>query len=452
MYSRDIAVFLCSGRFISYSGLQFLQSRLFQKIWKGLNQKKAQLNENGQMIKRFKLVAIIATISLVLFYFLFIGLGSVTDRLADLVDSDADKTIDSNDILFQPIIHNTKFIQYECNAPNRVCGGWADRLKGIMATYALSVVLNRSFLIQITQPCYIESLLQPGKVDWTRKIDRDKMKIYRIDDNGLLRGLFEHIDLETYSADMMNSDLISIQSNVMYTNCAVKNPRFKPILAKLGYDDPNQFKVHNQMYKWYKRLFRLSPALEERHQEIYKKLKPNPRTFVFCTQIRTGITTNLNKEDLKFGEKDLSKKYWKFINDTFISNITQYTKEKDNWRIYVTTDQEWIKKEGAQIFGEDKVVYNPQATAHMDLDFSNLKDKCGPIENVILDFHTLQHCDAALISHSGFGLLGIWNRPVPNQHVYLYTKPNQNDLKQHYWGRDNLAFVKVTNFDDIYFL
>ena len=212
-----------------------------------------------------------------------------------VTDSDADRTIDSNDILFQPIVHNTKFIQYECNAPNKVCGGWADRLKGIMATYALSVVLNRSFLIQITQPCYIESLLQPGKVDWTRKIDRDKMKIYRIDDNGLLRGLFEHIDLETYSADMMNADLISIQSNVMYTNCAVKNPRFKPILAKLGYDDPNQFKVHNQMHKWYKRLFRLTPALEERHQEIYKQLKPNPRTFVFCAQIRTGITTHLNQ-------------------------------------------------------------------------------------------------------------------------------------------------------------
>jgi hypothetical protein len=33
---------------------------------------------------------------------------------------------------------------------------------------------------------------------------------------------------------------------------------------------------------------------------------------------------------------------------------------------------------------------------------------------MILDFELLKECDMAVASHSGFGLLGLWNRPEPS--------------------------------------
>ena len=62
-------------------------------------------------------------------------------------------------------------IGYRCTTSWR-CGGWGDRLKGIMSTYALSLVLNRSFSIEITQPCPLESMLLPNKVNWVSNYSR----------------------------------------------------------------------------------------------------------------------------------------------------------------------------------------------------------------------------------------------------------------------------------------
>ncbi len=41
------------------------------------------------------------------------------------------------------------------------CGGWGDRLKGIMSSYAWALLTKRSFVIRITQPCQFDQLFVP---------------------------------------------------------------------------------------------------------------------------------------------------------------------------------------------------------------------------------------------------------------------------------------------------
>ena len=55
-----------------------------------------------------------------------------------------------------------KFILFECDGG--LCGGWADRLEGIMSAYAWSLIARRQLLIRISQPCRIDALLEPNKV------------------------------------------------------------------------------------------------------------------------------------------------------------------------------------------------------------------------------------------------------------------------------------------------
>ena len=47
-----------------------------------------------------------------------------------------------------------------------------------------------------------------------------------------------------------------------------------------------------------------------------------------------------------------------------------------------------------------------------------LGNNCSRIEKSILDFHFLQNCDKAVISLSGFGLLGTNNRKYPEKDLY----------------------------------
>ena len=82
------------------------------------------------------------------------------------------------------------------------------------------------------------------------------------------------------------------------------------------------------------------------------------------------------------------------------------------------------------------------------IDFSS---NCENNENVIIDFHLMQHCDIGIVSHSGFGILALWNRPNPFENLFVYTNHNQSNLKKSYWNRKNMFFKKYSNPDDIYF-
>ena len=45
-----------------------------------------------------------------------------------------------------------------------VCGGWADRQKGIVSAYVLSVLMDRDFKLDMPRPCDIAVFLAPNQV------------------------------------------------------------------------------------------------------------------------------------------------------------------------------------------------------------------------------------------------------------------------------------------------
>ena len=61
-------------------------------------------------------------------------------------------------------VKTVKFIQNSCHSEG--CAGLGDRLKGIFSAYAIALLSNRTFLIDMPYPCPLESLLGPNEVDW----------------------------------------------------------------------------------------------------------------------------------------------------------------------------------------------------------------------------------------------------------------------------------------------
>lgn len=339
-----------------------------------------------------------------------------------------------------------RFVEFECSTMD-TCGGWGDRLKGIFSAYALALITNREFLIQATKNCDLANILVPNEVNWDYKQIRN-LRANFSQENLTIGWDYPFIDklkeIDPFTLNE-NADIINIKTGIMFGDSFAYNKYVRSRLEQLGYEQ-EKFKIYYHMRKWYSKLFKLNMNMQKRYTEIYNKLKPNNMTQLICAQIRIGDPGHVTES-----EPNIQQDYWKFINETFLSKSS----DPSIYKIYVTSDREYAKQEALRYFPKNEIFFNPNTSVHVEKDFSNqtnLVTECNAMENVLLDFHILQNCDIGLVGHSGFGIMAMWNRDEPFKDVYVYTQKDQNKMKNDYFNRKNLTFVRYSKFEDVYFL
>lgn len=345
-------------------------------------------------------------------------------------------------------IENSKYIQFECIYHDK-CGGWGDRLKGMLSTYALALLTNRTFLIKITVPFVLGLILEPNQVTWDKEINpylaqsrAFSSKLFKIDWNEQFSNDLKNIDLLKYNSDV---NLLRINGGLMFVNSFSKNRYLTERIKNLGYE-PDKFNFYNLMHPWYEKLFKLNPMLEKRYQLLLKQAKQFKNSKLICVQIRIG-GKNDNFNDRTFAKNNDSILFWDFLRKKFSIQISQ-----NNYKIFLTTDKAYIKTEALQYFPNNKILFLNDSSFHLDKDFADNNENFNAAEDIILDFHMLQNCDYGVVSHSSFGLLGLWNRKEPFKNLYVFTPRDQKELEKNYEKRENLHFMKLNRPDDIFFL
>ena len=134
---------------------------------------------------------------------------------------------------------------------------------------------------------------------------------------------------------------------------------------------------------------------------------------------------------MKINEFGSQKYFWKFIRDKFLTDLTL----KSDWRVFVTSDMEAVELEAIEEFGQERVIRIPGINSHIDRETS-LGNDCSRVEKPIMDFHFLQNCNKAIISQSGFGRLGLWNRGDPLRDIFVFSEKStvisiKEDIKKH---------------------
>lgn len=333
---------------------------------------------------------------------------------------------------------NEKYIQFECKYED-VCGGWADRLKAIMSTYAFSLVTERKFLLKMSKNCDLKAILEPNEINW----DYKQFNLTNFTKVTLNLGKHASQVFKTAKSDLLsqysNKNLIVIKSQYMFSKTLTENPHLKVKIEKMGYDK-NKFNLAFQFKNWYEKLFRLNQNHRLRYEFLLKKLKPDKNYNLICAQIRIGDHGHRGESDPR-----ISQDFWSFIYTKFLS----YKKKSIKYSIFVTSDREYVKTEAKKYFKNYKVVFTNNSSIHIDK--LKRKENCRLWQNVIFDFHFMQNCDIGIVSHSGFGILSMWNRINPFKDLYVYTKKDQTQLKRNYWLRNNLTFLRYANLNDIYF-
>ena len=311
------------------------------------------------------------------------------------------------------IIIPNKYLIYECKFH---CGGWADRLKGIMSVYALSLLTNRHFLIDIRTPCNFSHLFMPNQIDWLPEhsgLHRNTKRTY-ID----CLNNFEPECLAKANYFLDNEHhlpVIAIKANQEWLTYFSKNSLFRSKILNLGFNSTQLFRLHLVFHQFYAKLLRLTPDMEKKYNEIKCDARITNQTQIFCAQIRIGGARPHVKYDNKINELGRTQKlFWIFLRKNFIRNALT-----NDWRIFITSDIESIELEAIKEFGDERVIRIKGLSTHVDRE-ANLGNDCTRIEKPILDFHFLQNCHKAVISRSGFGRLGVWNRRIPMQDVFVF--------------------------------
>ncbi len=309
------------------------------------------------------------------------------------------KNIESDNIIINPY----KYIVFQSGY-----NGFADRVKGIVTTYAISLLIGRNFLIKMDEPCNLTDFLLPNHIDWSKSIEeliqegklrrnytslkylkrnKGNLKAYNV--TGILNMAYRYWDVDVIFFTINDNWLPFVQGNKY----------LKQRIFQIGYQSKD-FKMSYLLKDWLNRLFKFSPRLQKEYDKYLKLLKPNKDTYVICAQIRTHDIDNKKNSSI-------AHLFWNYINVNFFD---KKNKNNDNYRIFITSDYDLIEKEASIYFGYDKVVYttNVGKSNH----FLKIKDCKNEIKGV-LDFFLLQHCDLALHGHGEYGKTAYYNRVYP---------------------------------------
>ena len=136
-------------------------------------------------------------------------------------------------------------------------GGWADRVKGIMSAYAVSIVTNRQLVINITTPCPLTEYLEPNEINWNIDLPNDLTTVkHQISWNWTyFNEILDKLDLD--------KDVIAINSGLDNVFRIGAHPKYEQKIIEAGYtkEEFTSFK-RLTFAKWYRKLFKFKPSLE----------------------------------------------------------------------------------------------------------------------------------------------------------------------------------------------
>jgi hypothetical protein len=294
------------------------------------------------------------------------------------------------------------------------------------------LITDRILVINVTVPCKLSNFLIPNEIKWLQDIPNlnnlSKLMIPinwrgKVIDSG-----FSKINFLNYT-----QDIIVIKTGMQLIKHLTINNNHQIKLKQLGFkiDD---FNIEHLIYNWYNRLFKFEENMDKRYNKLIKQLKPSVDTKLICAQIRIG-----NEFGIPFMKREETKKFWNFIKNQFINKNKEY-------KLFITSDHSDVIDEAFRVFNKtDKLIAFKENSFHITL-FDHKKKKCDQVADLLFDFNILgDHCDMGVVSHSGFGMIGILNRKNQNDlnNFYVYTNPA--NLKSEYWNRNNLDFVQYNN-------
>ncbi|XP_060066184.1 uncharacterized protein LOC132546482 [Ylistrum balloti] len=282
-----------------------------------------------------------------------------------------------------------KYMVYDCSyAHGRECGGWSDRLSGMLSVYVISIMTNQTFLVNHDKPCPLQKFLDFRDHNWI--YNQESLKKNNLSHQYL--SFFCNVPAAVKSHRMkrlivtFNRDVNFVRMNWDYTEHfrSMKGTgKVVPWITTLQYAD---------IYKhFFNSLFKLKKEMSDYLDHV------RGHKHFACAHIRMGESGMVRTTPAELGD------IWRFLKK----------KEKQKFSIFVATDSNLVKKKARELFSRSLVDIHGVIT---HIDITNKDDQCAGFRKAILDFFMLTLCEELIITRSGFGIIAAYLR----QHHTLY--------------------------------
>ena len=323
-----------------------------------------------------------------------------------------------------------RYLVYVCD---EICGGWADRLKGILSTYMMANLTKRQFKVQIKRPwCDLKNYLVPNKVNWTIADDFTYEKNLTIKQT------------DTRFINMVHKRPYDLTGRTDQTNFYdTFREHIRHYFTRTNMDYISGMRnscIYNQELSWthdvniadiyaalYKRLFKLAPRLETVLQNTLSENLPTPNHRLICVHVRLGHEA-FDTDWAKRNSIENLPEVWRFIRNHSQSDFD---------KVFVMSDSEKVIDIARnQSFGQ-RVFSIPGHIVHIDkfdLHRQSTTRACKGFQRLLLEHHMLMNCDLLMTSHSGLSNFASFIRGTDDGLFCLrddgYIEPcERNDLR-----------------------
>ncbi|XP_069114159.1 uncharacterized protein [Argopecten irradians] len=295
-----------------------------------------------------------------------------------------------------------KYLVYDCSKSHKEnCGGWSDRLSGILSTLVLAALTNRTFKINFDSPCMLSEFLRPNLYDWTMEPSdvANRSSSYHILSNSLYHKMGKELT-PTGLHKYFQADVCYVRMNWDLTRKFRRYPniqKYAPWITDLQFSDI--------YYKIFNTLFKPSEGISKDLSDIRENI--NSKKTV-CAHLRMGGNPSMRNDHAR-NDKNSLKVVWSFL-DNFNSS---------SYNIFIATDDDSVRH-GARDRYRDRCVDIKGNILHIDQTSYRQGDVCEGFKKQLLDFLFLTTCDVLVLSNSGFGMMAAYLRTLTTG-LYCWT-------------------------------
>lgn len=317
---------------------------------------------------------------------------------------------------------SNKTMIYSCRS---FCGGWGDRLRGILSVYVLALLTDRRFLIDMTYPCDLLQVVQPNAVNWTwtepsRQANRSQLIIntmaswraaYQVEIATMIKS-------KDIVKDWSNYDDIFLSTNRDYMTPALRNPHLYNRTRRLFAALPmSQASLTGLFALLFELLFQPSLAVRQRVDTI---LAASNRHELICLHVRVGKNPT-NPFDHAFTERANTTSAMIQFVDLNLTNATSPL-------IFITSDNGQAVSDVLHRYPNSSMtIVGP--ILHIDrFDRRSTVVRDGFVK-VLADFYLLGECQISLLSASGFSSWANRRREQPSANLYIYDERRKQMIK-----------------------
>jgi hypothetical protein len=316
---------------------------------------------------------------------------------------------------FQRNNFSDKTMIYSCQS---FCGGWGDRLRGILSVYILSLLTNRHFMIDMNYPCDISKVIEPNFINWTYSIpnkSKNRTRLY-INTMGSWKKKFQNeiantIQSKDFAQIWSSYDDVIISTNSDYMILAFRNSYMSNKTRDLFGQIPRTEMTMQALFAFlFEFLFKPSISVRKRVDTI---LFASQHRHLICLHIRIGKNPT-NPFDHAFKTRGNTTKVMLDFTDHYLLN-------KSSSLVFVTSDSGQAVSDVLHHYPNSSMtIVGP--ILHIDRFDRRSSTVCDGFSKVIADFYLLGECQTSLLSNSGFSSWANRRREQPNAELYFYNE------------------------------